>query len=292
MFFNPASTRSTLANNENATVLRSKYNGEHGTQKAASHENNVKTPYPNKSKDGASSKSGQTSQRRRRAFGDISNRKAIGAAGGGKGGALPKQKAPNNATQGLLKPGNSKVIIPSSSTKNRTAQVKFVKTPSTKSVAANNSRHGFGGGSRLKSAGPKRELHTSLTDYDGAFGVTTRWSKDDIAEESRLLFDLVSEDELNLVSNLRDEMMDRRSKESCETDRLELERGEEQLLEQIREVREVNVEEMGTMLATCSICREEDEKLDLLNENLPWEEDDDFSEASPGLDPDSLWGDM
>merc|ERR1712194_795340 len=146
----------------------------------------------------------------------------------------------------------------------------------------------------------KRDQHTSSTDFDGVFGVTAQWSNDNIAEESRLLFDLVPEDELNLVSNLRDEMMDRRTKESCEAGRLELERGDEQLLEQVLEIHNVNekdIEEMGTTLATCSIYGEKDEGLDLLNQKLPWEEEDETCISSEGrhslgLDLYSLWGDV
>lgn len=253
MFFNNhVSTRSILTNNENATVRRSKSNGENGTKKAFN-ENSVKTPL---CKDG--SKSVQTTQRRRRAFGDISNRKAAGAAGGGKGTVL-KQKAFNDATQGLLKPGNSKVLLPQSSNKNRIAQVTFSKTPSI----------------QLKSAASKRE---SSTEYDGVFGVTTRWSNE-LSGESRSLFDLVPEDELNLVSDFRDEMMERRKKESLERDRMELERCEEKLLKQLNNFHQVNekdIEEMGTMAATCGIYGEEDEELDLWNQTLPWEEEDEI----------------
>merc|ERR1711957_354704 len=75
-----------------------------------------------------------------------------------------------------------------------------------------------GGGNGFKSSGSKREQRTSSTEYDGVLGVTTRWSKNDSTEEDRSLFDLVPEDELNLVSDFQDEMMERQEKESCEKD--------------------------------------------------------------------------
>merc|ERR1711957_440606 len=138
-----------------------------------------------------------------------------------------------------------------------------------------------GGGNGFKSAGSKREQRTSSTEHGGVFGVTTRWSKENLAAEDRSLFDLVPDDELNLVSDFRDEMTERREEESREKDRLEHEKCEEQLSEQIREFYELNdkdIEEMGT-----------NEELDFLNETLPWEEEDDDSDyseerPSPGLD--------
>mmetsp|Transcript_28059 Transcript_28059/g.51764 ORF Transcript_28059/g.51764 Transcript_28059/m.51764 type:complete len:298 (-) Transcript_28059:163-1056(-) len=293
---NSASTRSILTNNENATsIRRSKSIGENGTKKAAFNENAAKTPHRNK--DAASSKGGQTTQRRRRAFGDISNRKGAGA-GGGKGGVVLKQTTSNNATQGSLKPGNNKVLFPSSSTKNRTAQVKFSKTPSTKSAATNKSR--LGGGSGMKSASSKPKQRASSTEYDGVFGATTRWSNDDVAEESRSPFDLVPEEELNMVSNLRDEISERRQKEDDERDRLELERCEEQLLELGRAVHEVNkkdMEEMGTMLGSCGMYGEDGDEWDLLDQKLPWEREDEINDPAEerrlsGLDPYNLWGDI
>jgi len=253
-----------LANNENTTVLRSKTSSENGTKKEVFNENSIKTPLHNKDKD--CSKAGQATQRRRRAFGDISNRKAIGAAGGGKGGAALKQNAPNDTTQGFLKPINSKVL------QSRTTQVKFSKTPSVKR-----------GRSGLNSAGSKSEQRTSSTEYDGVFGVTTRWSNADIAEEGRSLFDLVPENELKLLSDFRDEMMERRTKESFKRDRLELGRCEEHLLDQIREFHEVNekdIEKMGTMAATLGIYGEKNKELDFVNQKLPWEEEDEIFDSS------------
>lgn len=258
-------------NNASSTVFRSKSSVENDTPLR---------------KD--SSKAAPITQRRRRALGDISNRKTVGVAGGGKGAVL-KQKASNDATQEVLKSSN---IFPPSSTKNLNAQVKFSKTPSAKS--------GVGGGGCKISVSKKCEQPISSTDYDGVFGETTRWSNHDTTQEDRPLSDLFPRDELNLVSDFRNEMMDRQKKEDYEKDRLDIKTCEEQLLEQINELHKVNekdIEEMGTMTTSCGIYGEKHEELDLLNQKLPWEEEDDKFDSSEetcaaGLDPYSLWGDM
>jgi len=276
---NPVSTRSILSSNENATAfIRSKSNSEN-----TFNEKTLKTPHCNK--DGAPSKSGQTTQRRRRAFGDISNRKTVVTKGGGKGGAVSKQKLPNN---NLTK--RSSVSI-----NNGTAQVKFFKSPSTKMASVNKPRPELGAESSLKSS--KHEQHTMPENSDQVVGVTTRWSDENIAEESRSLFDLVPEDELNLVSNLRDEMMDKQTKENCQVERLEIAKGEKQLLEQVRELHQADVQEIGTMLSTCNIHLEKDGELDFLNQKLPWEEEDQSfvtseEQYSLGVDPYNLWDDL
>mmetsp|Transcript_11190 Transcript_11190/g.24609 ORF Transcript_11190/g.24609 Transcript_11190/m.24609 type:complete len:286 (-) Transcript_11190:73-930(-) len=281
---NPASTRSLLTNNENApSIHRSKSIGGNGTKKAAFNENAVKTPHQNKDAS-SKAKGGQTKQRRRRAFGDISNRKSSGGgSGGGKGAVVLKQTSSNNATQG---------------SKNRTSLVKFSKTPSTKITATNKAR--LGGGSGMKSANSKPKQRAP-SEYDGVFGATTRWASDDIiADESRSPFGLVPEEELDMVSNLRDEMSDRRQKESDERVRLELVRCEEQFLEQMRTVHEVDekdVDGLGSMLGSCGISGNETDKWDLLDQKLPWEEEDGVYDPTEerrlsGSDPYSLWGDI
>ncbi|KAL7534196.1 hypothetical protein ACHAXR_005715 [Thalassiosira sp. AJA248-18] len=303
---NPASTRSILTNNENAMASshRSKsILGENGTKKASFNENAVKTPHRNKDA-AATSKSGQkTTQRRRRALGDISNRKALGGGGGGggKGGVVLKQSSSNNNnTQGSLKqPGNSKVLFPSSSTNNRTAQVKFSKTPSTKGTSNNKARLG-GGGSGMKSVNSKPKQRAS-TEYDGVFGATTRWSTvDDIADDDhRLPF---PEEEFNMADNLRDEMWERKTKEYEERDRLEDKRDEEQFMESIRMVREADEKDVEDYLAggcrgISSSVKEDNDEWDLLDQKLPWEEEDGIYDPAEerrlsGSDPYSLWGDI
>mmetsp|Transcript_7013 Transcript_7013/g.12705 ORF Transcript_7013/g.12705 Transcript_7013/m.12705 type:complete len:301 (-) Transcript_7013:348-1250(-) len=296
---NRASTRSILANNENASAApRSKSSSENGIKKAAFNENAMKTPHRNKK--AASSKNGQTTQRRRRALGDISNRKAAGGGGGVKGVVVLKQTTSSNITiQGSLKPGNSKALFPASSTKNRAAQVKFSKTPASRSTTSNKAR--LGGGSGVKSANSKPKQRASLAEYDGIFGATTRWSNDDLVDESRSPFDLVSEEELNMFSDLRDETLERRKKESDERDRLELERCDKQLSEQVHAVHEVNdrdIAEMGTMFESCAISKEEEgDQWGFLDQKLPWEEEDESHDPAEerrlsGSDPYSLWGDF
>ena len=130
---NPAATRSILTNNENvASFHRSKsIGGEHNnnvTKKTSFNENSIaatKTPGGK----GLSKNNGQTTQRRRRALGDISNRKGTGAGGAsGKGGLILKQQQTTT----------SKV--------NRTNQVKFSKTPST-NKSSTNTKSRLGGAS-------------------------------------------------------------------------------------------------------------------------------------------------
>lgn len=288
---NPASTRSILANNENATTgPRPKSLGDNGAKKAVFNENAMKTPHRNK----ASSKNGQTTQRRRRALGDISNRKVAGGAGGGKGGVALKQTTSINATQGSLKSGKS--LFPSSSAKTRTAQVKFSKTTAAKGVATNKAR--LGGGIGAKASDSKSKQRTSSAGYDGVFGATTRWSVDDITDESRSPFDIVPEEELNMVSDVQDEILECHKKKNDERDSLEQERCDKQLLEQICAVHEVNdreIAEMGTMIGSCAISR--DDPWDLLDQKLPWEEEDEINQLSEernlsGLDLYSLCDDI
>lgn len=289
---NPASARSILANNENATTIhRSKSIGENGSKKATFHENTAKTPHCNK--DAASSKGGQNTQRRRRALGDISNRKSAGGGGSGvKGGVILKQASSNNIT-GPLKSANSKVLFPSSSTKNRTAQVKFSKTPSANNAS---SKARLGGGAGLNSSNPKPKQRAPTSEYDGVFGATTRWAREDIAGDSRSPFDLIPKEELDMFSNFRDEIQDRQKKESDERDRLELERCEEQFLEQVNDI---DIDGLGNMLGgSCDITGDDPtDEWDLLHQKLPWEEEDGVYDPAEerrlsGSDPYSLWGDI
>lgn len=269
---------------------RSKSVGENGAKKAAFNENAVKTPHRNK----ASSKNGQTTQRRRRVLGDISNRKAAPGVGGGKVGVALKQTTSINAAQRFLKPG--KALFPSSSAKTCAAQVKFSKTTAAKSVATSKARHGWGSG--VKGANSKLKQRTSSAGYDGVFGATTRWSVDDITDENRLPFGIIPKEELNMVSDLQDEMLERRKKKKHENDSLEQERCDKQLLEQICAVHETNdkdTTEMGTMLGSCGISG--DDPWDLWDPKLPWEEEDQINQPSEersllGTDLYSLWDDI
>jgi len=283
---NPASARSILANNENATTAhRSKSIGENGTKKATFNENSAKTPHRNK--DAASSKGGQNTQRRRRALGDISNRKGGGGGSGAKGGVILKQAT------GSLKSTNSKNLFPSSSTKNRTAQVKFSKTPSAKNAS---SKARLGGGVGLNSSNPKLKQRAPASEYDGVFGATTRWAREDVADDSRPPFDLIPKDELDLFSDCRDEIQNHQKKECDERDRLELERCEEKFLEQVNDI---DIDGLGNKLGgSCDISGDDPtDEWDLLHQKLPWEEEDGVYDPAEerrlsGSDPYSLWGDI
>ncbi len=301
---NPAPTRSILNNNENSTAgLRAKSiggeNGGGGLKKTTFNENSVaKTPHRNKD----ATKGGQTTQRRRRALGDISNRKGGGGgATGGKGGVVLKQQSNNTTTQSALKLGNSKVLFPSSSTKSRTSQVKFSKTPSTKSNTSNKAR--LGGGSGVKSttsSKPKAKQSNSLDEYDGVYGITTRWADDvNHGDETRPPYGLVPEEELFMAENIRDEMQERRQKEKEERDRLEDERHEALLDASVQAFHEQNDRDIAEMGTIQDILGEDDNNgWDLLDKKLPWEEED-GSTFDPteerrlsGADPFSLWGDI
>ena len=323
MFLNNpvASTRSILNNNENvnSTFHRSKSMGgenNNGTviKKTTFNENNVKTPHRNKELGGNNNNNGgagQTTQRRRRALGDISNRKGGGgnnkgggaiAGGGNKGGVVvlkQQQKSVGN---------NSNVS--SSSSKNRTSQVKFSKTPSSKS----NTKSRLGGGINygsggLKSANSKpKQQQTTSSEYDGIFEATTRWADDvNIDEIDRSPYTLVPKDELDIIDNLRDEMSNRRKKVKDDNDRLEDERDEEEFMKCISAVHETNIKDIAKL-------GEEDDAPDVmegdddkvvekeawefsLDDKLPWEiEDGDYDPAEErrlsGSDPFSMWGDI
>lgn len=302
---NQASTRSILANNENATAsMISRRSKSIGTKKglAAFNENamNVKTPHNgnknNKDASSSSSKSGQkTQQRRRRALGDISNRKAGGGGlGGGKGGVVLKQK--NNATQGALKKSASSTAKP------RTSQVvKFSKTPSAKISASNKARLG-GGGSATKSSKPKQQRAES--EYDGVFGATTRWStaNDFIDDDARNPFDIVPGDELDVCDNFREELWEKQRKKKEVKDGKEMRKSEEGFVESVRSVGEANKKEVQDLCNSFGRVSgggddDDDDEWDMLNQKLPWEEEDGtFDPAEErrlsGTDPYSMWGDI
>ena len=291
---NPATTKSILTtNNKNATAVhRSKsIGGENGTKRATFNNNNnnaVKTPHRNK--DGAvPSKGGpQTTQRRRRALGDISNRK--GAAGGGGGG------------NGVANKGGLVLKQQSSSLKS----VKFSKTPSNKSTATK-ARGGSGvkkgstsnSTTKSKQRQQQSQGESSTDEYDGVFGVTTRWSNFDIEDErgrSNPLDLFRDEDELDFVDKFREEMWDEERKEREERDRLDDERDERRLEEMIRSVDEQNEKDMEELAL-----RNGDEGIvaDLFDQKLLWEEEEEEGGYDPaeerrlsGSDPYSLWGDI
>ncbi|KAL3777396.1 hypothetical protein ACHAW5_004225 [Stephanodiscus triporus] len=294
MFHNNPASSARVSNNENAAAIHrsSKSVVEKGTKKASFNDENVKTPHRSNKDAAIVGKGGQqTAQRRRRAFGrDISNRGQAGGDSGGKGDASLKQT--------LTKFGgnNGKASFPSSSTTNRASQVAFSRATFAEGAGANNARLEGGSGARGVDAKPKQRTQA---EYDGVFGATTRWADDDVGDESRSPFDLVPEEELNMVSKLRDESSDLWKRENKEMDRLELERCEEHFMEQIRAVRLVDETDMQDYggIEGLGICGDERSALDLLESKLPWEEEDgEYDPAEErrlsGSDPLSLWGDV
>jgi hypothetical protein len=273
MFVKKPASSSSCVHNENAAVHRStKSIIDKGTKKAPFNGENVKTPHRGNKDASIIGKGGQqTTQRRRRAFGqDISNRVQVGGEAGSKGGDLASKQTSTKT---------DKVMLPSTSTANRASQVALGKVSfADGNPAVNRARNG--GESVARAADVKQ--------YDGPPEVTTRWASDVVGEKTRSPFDLVPEEELSLVSKFRDESSDLRRKEIKERDRLELERCEELFMEQIRDIggiddRDIDGEERSTW--------------NFLADKLPWEEvDGKYDPAEErrlsGSDPLSLWGNV
>lgn len=216
----------------------------------------------------------QPSQRRRRAFGrDISdheaqsraNRGSVGGdamgSGGGKGGDATASSKPTS------KSGIKKVVaVPKTS---------FATEP----FGVNRARLG------VEIIGTKVGA-----DLAKPIPVTSRWSDYDVQTEIRSPFDStgVPEEELYMMTKLRDEAANLRKDEDDERDRLVLERHEEHCMEMMRVV---HLDDYGGGLEGFGID-------DLLESNFPWEEEvvGGFNPAEErrlsGNDPDSLWGDL
>jgi len=284
MFLNnsTASTRrSILANNENASNHRVKSLGVNGggiNKKTSFEENSVRTPHGKKE---LGDKGGQTTQRRRRALGDISNRKGGKYAANGDGSGKVVLKPSNNA-QGKT---NNKVLFPSSSAKNRT-QVKFSKTSESKDTVSTKSKLG-GGGLKSTSLKPK----TRTIEYDDIYGPTTRWAQE--VEEDRSPYETVPKEELDAMDDLFASLEERSRKESEEldkTERQELEMDEERSAHLLR----LSDDGLGAGFDSCAIL-DDDPLSEQLEEKLPWEEEA-FDPAEErrlsGSDPFTLWGDI
>lgn len=199
MFLNNASALATrtprVPSNENAntTLLRS-------SKSLASDSNtngvlSMKTP--------KTIKPGDTQQRRRRALGDISNRKG-GLAGGGAGKGLSIKK---QQTTTLL---SKKVNFATPSNKQKAAGL--APKPKTPAIHID----------------PIQEAKLPEHDYDLVLGRTTRWSTDH-EDEIRSPFDLISKEELFEADTLLEEW-DAQSKERARREQRELEEAYEQKL--------------------------------------------------------------
>ncbi|KAL7479859.1 hypothetical protein ACHAW6_005578 [Cyclotella cf. meneghiniana] len=184
MFLNNASALATRtprlhANNENSNLHRSK--------SITSDSNNLlalKTP---KSKDlGAQ-------QRRRRALGDISNRK------NGLSANNNQNKAGLSALKQQQSIAKSKVnfATPSSNQERNTTTSATLLKPKTPAIHIDPIRES------------KTQMQEPAHDYEAVLGVTSRWSTDH-DEEDRSPFDFISRQELFMADSLREEIAGRR----------------------------------------------------------------------------------
>jgi len=286
MFLNPASSSIF---NENTTSSSST------SFRSSKNENAVplgmKTPHNNNAKNSSNNvkKSGQTTQRRRRALGDISN----------KGGSAAKATGKNGSGGGLaLKPlsTNNQGLRSNNSSKNR--QVKFSKSGSgIKS----------GKSSSLSSSSKPQQKKQSSSEYDGIFGVTTRWPNTNLDHDRPSPFAQLPKDEFELSNNVAEEIRQHRLKERVRKEEAEEKRMEERLRMKNDVLFDCStkngVEDDLQQLLTdhCNIVEDEEEQDALweLKTSPAWEEEDDVEEFDPtkerrlsGTDPVSLWGDI
>lgn len=309
---NPSSTRSILANNENSLA-------EHRSSKPLSSENNglkkkpfnennnmttkgLKTPHRNKD---ASGTIPNTQQSRRRALGDISNRKAVGGGGGANGKSNGLALKPSSITTQGLKPSssninsNKKALFPSSLPLNRFQPVKPLKFKSV-STSTSKTRLGSGASNNVQRASTTKTT-TSATvssrkpsEYDGIFGKTTRWSQPDEEYEKYGSAFRVSQEELDEVSNLRQEMCDRIKHETIRNIRMEQEAMDEEWNRKEKDILEKDVKDLGLLMGNVDLYEE-----DGMSDLLAGFGDDDDSVYDPaeerrlsGSDPFSMWGDI
>lgn len=280
---NPTTRRSVLGNNENSlSQQRVKSLGENGfvKKKTAFDENATKTPHGKKEGKGATA--GQTTQRRRRALGDISNRKggqsSAAAGGGGKGKIVLKPAATGGNARQIKSNNNNKILFPSTAAKNR--QVKFSK-------AASETSRGSGINNTVK---PR----TRAVEHDDIYGPTTRWApSQDFDEERRSPFDTVPKEELEIMDDLFDEIEEQDRRKAEARDRAERRRDEELELKMIRDINDDYLADDIGVVSDGS-----DDPLGLA-ERLPWEIEDDKIFGDPaderrrsGCDPHSLWGEL
>jgi len=303
MFLNPASSSIF---NENTTSSSSSFRRSSSSKK---NENaaplGMKTPH-NNSKNGSSGgnvvkKSGQTTQqRRRRALGDISNK---------GGGSAAKGTGKNGSVGGG---GNKLVLKPLStglrsnnhiSSKNR--QVKFSRGGTT-SGSIKNTRSTTS--TKLQQP-PKKS--SSSSEYDGIFGVTTRWATTDQDHDRPppyLNSQLLTKDEFELSNTVAEEIRQHRLKERVKKEELEERRMEERLRMKKKDVlddtaamtNDVENDLQQLLMDNCNIVEEEEDEQEALWElkTCPaWEEEE--GEFDPteerrlsGTDPVSLWGDI
>ena len=270
----------------------------------------MKTPH-NTVKHGSSNtikKSGQqqSTQRRRRALGDISNK---------NGGSAAKGNSGKNGSNGGIGGGGSLALKPLSlnnnqgglrSNKSKNRQVKFSKSGSgIKSV----SKQPLSSSSSSTKLLQKKQSSSSSEEYDGIFGVTTRWSTThQDHDRPSPLEQLSDKDEFDLSTRVAEEIRQHRLKERVRKEKVEEERMEERLrmkrdvlFDGDDENKNDDVEDGLQQLLTNHfniVEEEEQEALWELKTSPAWgeKEEEEFDPAKErrlsGNDPVSLWGDV
>lgn len=239
MFLNNASALTTRTprhrNNENAiTAPRAKSLASSDSANILA----VKTP---KNKDG-------TQQRRRRALGDISNRKnglGGGVTGNKNGLSVKKQQ------QIGLKPKAVNFATPSN--KQSLKSVVLKQTPTIHIDPIQESKHN-----------QEEPEH----DYDSVPGRTTRWSTDH-EDEDRSPFDYISKEELFMADTLLEEM-DAREKEKIVEEQRRMEVAYEERLKEASECWDAGLEHVNL---GDGVYDEEGESLNMLHQES-WDEED------------------
>ncbi len=305
---NPTSIRgaSILANNENAATeqqFRHPKLSSNEMKKASFHDN-AETPHRNNKNAISKAKGGQTTQRRRRAFGDISNRKLSGGGGGASGGGdssvvLKRTSSSNLAQNTINKPTTANLT--------NSSKVQYPPLPpSAPSTLTNNAQSGIKSGANSSLRKPLQHSYsnvntsskiTSAGERDDVFPSTSRWADNEaIVDDTRSPFYLVSNEEWNMISDLREEFSKSTQKESEERIRLEIERDEQLFMEKVRDI---NDGALATITPTSNVDGLSGmfDGLQLLEDKLPWEVNDGGFDPTEerrlsGNDPCSLWGDI
>ena len=310
MFLNPASA-SSIFNDENATTsLHSSSSSSKTTSLLGKNENSfplgMKTPHnnnmngggvKNKNNGNGGKKSGglQQQKTRRRALGDISNRGGGGSGssakngGGGKSGGLAL-KSSSTASSGL------KLSSSSYNNNNKNRQVKLSKGGSSSSSIIKSSSKP----SSSSSSSRLQQKQQQQQEYDGIFGVTTRWSQqcnlDDDNEHNRpspFDIDPLIKEEFDLSTQISKEIQDVRMKKRLIH--------EKKIMEDNSDTKWQCDDDIVVSHDDGDVDDEEQEGLWELKASPAWEEDDDDENGRfdpteqrrlSGTDPVSLWGDI
>lgn len=308
MFLNPASSSSIF--NEN-TITSSQSSSSFHRSSSSKNENSVrplgmKTPHNTVKHDSSlvkkSGQQQQSTQRRRRALGDISNKNGGGSAakGSGKNGSSGTGIGGGSLALKPLSLNNNQGGLRSNKPKNR--QVKFSKSGIGIKSVSKPSLSSSSSSTKLQ----QKKQSSSSEEYDGIFGVTTRWSTThQDHDRPSPLEQLPDKDEFDLSTNVAEEIRQHRMKERVRKEKVEEERMEERLrmkrdvlFDHDDETKNDDVEDGLQQLLTnhCNIVEDdEQEALWELKTSPAWEEEE-FDPAKErrlsGNDPASLWGDI